>query len=108
MSPMDPFIMDLQKEGLLMFFKPWQLICLQTLWNSNEGLSSKEVWESVKDMISRASVINFLDEMTRNGLLIKDKMYGRGGFHGVYKAIYDEQRTREYIKCLFRKKLEQL
>ncbi len=55
--------MDLSQDGLLMFFKDYQVKALRTLWSSEEGLNSRQVWEAVGEKnISRASVINFLAE----------------------------------------------
>jgi len=46
-----------------MFFKDYQVKALRTLWSSEEGLNSRQVWEAVGEKnISRASVINFLAE----------------------------------------------
>ena len=46
--------MDLEKEGLLMFIKPWQLEWMKTLWNNSDGLSSREVWDPIMDEITVA------------------------------------------------------
>ncbi len=102
------FKMDLEPEGLLMFFKPWQIKCMNALWSNSEGKSSRYVWEVVKDEISRASVINFLEEMTRNGLLSKNEITGKGGHRGIYKPVYDEQGTREYLRNIFKERLNEL
>ena len=64
--------------------------------------------QSVENEISRASVINFLDEMTENGLLTKHEITGKGGHRGIYKTLHDEVETREYLKTIFREKLELL
>ncbi|MHA1410498.1 MAG: hypothetical protein ACTSQY_09390 [Candidatus Odinarchaeia archaeon] len=100
--------MDLKEQDLLMFFKPWQLKCLNTLWSNDEGLSSRKVWEPVENEISRASVINFIEEMTVNGLLTKHEITGKGGHRGIYKPVYDEQGTRQYLRKIFTKMLEQI
>jgi len=76
--------MDLQNNDLLMFFKPWQLECMKTLWNNSDGLSSREVWEPIKDDIGRASVINFLEAMTLEGLLDKHEITGKARARMVY------------------------
>jgi len=100
--------MDLKKQDLLMFFKPWQLICMNTLWSSDEGLSSRDVWKPQENEISRASVINFLEEMVLNGVLEKHEITGKGGHRGIYKPVFDEQGTRQYLKKIFTERLDQL
>ena len=102
------FKMDLEKKGFLMFFKPWQLLCLETIWGSSVGLNSREVWEPVSDVISRASVVFFLEDMTRNGLLNKHEVTARGGRQGVYKLVFDKIGTKLYLKQIFNERLDQL
>jgi len=101
--------MDLTQEGLLMFFKPYQLDALKALWTSNRGMNTREVWDAVgSDKISRASVINFLADAAENGLLDMTTMMGKGGHRGIYAAKYDEAGTKEYIKNIFKQRLDQL
>ncbi len=69
--------MDLLERGLLMFFKDYQLDALKALWNSPEGMNSRQVWEAVgATRISRASIINFLEEAAENELLDKHEITG--------------------------------
>jgi len=99
--------MDLSKEGLQMFFKDYQLDALKVIWESGRGINSREVWEAVgENRVSRASIINFLEEATRNGLLEKRLETGKGGHHGVYSSPMGEKGTREYLKKVFREKLD--
>ena len=73
-------VMDLTQEGLLMFFKPYQLDALKAIWAKGEGLNSRQVWEAVggSPVISRASIINFLESAHENGLLDKTEVTGKG------------------------------
>ncbi|MBD3172122.1 hypothetical protein GF326_06585 [Candidatus Bathyarchaeota archaeon] len=101
--------MDLTKEDLLMFFKDYQLDAMNTIWESDRGLSTREVWKSVgENRISRASIINFLEEATENRLLEKSLETGKGGHHGIYSSPKGEQGTRKYLKKVFREKLDKL
>ena len=102
--------MDLTQEGLLMFFKDWQVIALETLWGSSEALNSRMVWEAVnrKTSISRASVINFLEASHENGLLERGSTTGKGGHSGLYSTKYDDQDTKEYLKKVFKEHLDKL
>ena len=102
-------IMDLSQDGLLMFFKDYQVEALRTLWSSEKGLNSRQVWEAIgKNDISRASVINFLASAVENGLLDVTYVTGKGGHRGIYTAKYDEAGTKEYLKRTFKERLEHL
>ena len=108
MSDNSSFKMDLSQTGLLMFFKPYELAIMKLLWSSDRGLSSRDVWEGIDKERSRASVINFLEEMTHEGVLDKHEITGKGGHRGIYQPKYDEQETREYLKKTFKHKLDQI
>ena len=103
------FTMDLSKEGLEMFFKPWQVEALKSLWSSEGKMSSREVWEAVgSEDISRASIINFLEAMAEAGILEKSEITGKGGHRGMYTPKHSEVETKAYLKKLFIDKLEEL
>ena len=98
--------MDLQKEGLGMFFRDYQIAILQTLWK-NPSMNSRSVWEQVEN-ISRASVINFLNAMVDEGLLNYVTRTGKGGHQRIYSPKFDENGTKEYLKTLVQEKLKTL
>ncbi len=101
--------MDLSEQGLLMFFKEYQLNALKAIWKSEKGLNSREVWEAVGvDRISRASIINFLQDAVENGLLDKYEITGKGGHRGIYTPKHDEDGTRAYLTKIFKERLESL
>lgn len=92
-----------------MFFKDYQVKTLKALWKSNEGMSSRDVWVAVgPDSISRASVINFLNDCLENDLLEADYITGKGGHRGIYKPKRNEADTKEYLKRVFKDKLDTL
>ena len=74
--------LDLSETGLEMFFRPYQIEALELLWNTEETLSSRKVWEQVNQKldgtISRASIINFLNASVENGLRLLRKEATRG------------------------------
>jgi len=76
MSDISSLKMDLSNIALLMFFKPWQLAIMKGLWSSDQGLSSREVWDGIDRDRSRASVINFLEDMTMEDLISKHEITG--------------------------------
>jgi len=82
---------DTSKEGLLTFFKPYQAILMEHIWELNNeektGVTSGKAYEYLQDLPekkSRASVINFLNDMVDEGVLTYDEESGKGGFHRVY------------------------
>jgi hypothetical protein len=101
--------MDMTREGLYMFFKDYQVKALKALWGSNPGKLSREVWEAVgPESISRASIINFLNDCVANDLLKVEFITGKGGHRGLYKPKRSEADTKEYLKKAFKEKLETL
>jgi hypothetical protein len=101
--------MDLNKEGLLMFFKEYQVKALNALWSSDKGMSSRDVWEAVgSDSISRASIINFLNDATENDFLEVKYTTGKGGHRGIYSPKRNEKENREYLKQIVAEKLKTL
>ena len=101
--------MDLSKEGLEMFFKPYQIQVLKTLWSTGKPLNSGEVWRAIGvDQISRASVINFLNEMTEDGFLVMETTTGKGGHYGLYSPRWDEKGTKKHLVMAITEKLQEL
>ena len=76
-----------------MFFKDYQVLALEALWSRGES-NSREVWsyvnEKMEGSISRASVINFLNEMVDEGLLNYTTSTGKGGVRRIYSHRFDE------------------
>jgi hypothetical protein len=49
------------------------------------------------ETISRASVINFLEDMRERGVLSGEDATGKGGHHWIYSPKLDEAGFRMYI-----------
>lgn len=97
-----PLSLDSNKKRLEMFFKDWQVKALRYLWSVQpEGANSKEVWENVneslQDSISRASIINYLNDMVDDELLIFTERTGKGGHHRVYCIAFNEEDFKAHI-----------
>ena len=74
--------MDLSAKGFEMFFKPWQVDALKYLITIRpNGANSREVFFHVSNNleISRASIINFLNQMVDDGVLEYTETTGKGG-----------------------------
>jgi hypothetical protein len=106
------FAMDISLSGLEMFFRDYQIEAFQTLWEEAEGLFSKDVWIRVNQRrerpISRASIINFLNDMLRMGLLEGVKETGKGGYRMRYIAKMSEQELKKHLITQVKLKLETL
>jgi len=93
--------MDLTKTGLDMFFKPYQVIALNILWNSRDPLSSRQVWEQANmqlpGSISRASIINFLNASVEKGLLDYVETTGKGGYRRLYSSKLTKPETSTFL-----------
>lgn len=81
---------------------------MKLLWKYKRGLSSREVWNGIPRERSRTSVLIFLEEMVLYGLVRKHIITDKGGHRGIYESVYDEQETKEYLKGLFKQRLDQL
>ena len=97
-----PIQLDTGKESLDMFFKDYQVESLRYLWRIQpEGAKSKAVWtnvnESLQGSISRASIINYLNDMVEERLLTYTEATGKGGHHRVYTIKYGETEFKQHI-----------
>jgi Fe2+ or Zn2+ uptake regulation protein len=111
-------IFDASKQGLRAVLKGWEEQALRVFWENPGGeFSSKEVCIRVNERlgggsISRASIINFLEEMTSAGILRKREITGKGGYRGIYSQAMNESGFRAFIaetmiECLMRGFLEE-
>jgi hypothetical protein len=93
--------LNLSKNGLNMFFKPYQIEALEYLWSSDVARSSRMVWGEVNlgldGSISRASIINFLNASVENGLLDFVEVTGKGGYRRLYSAKMSRKETTIYL-----------
>lgn len=93
-----------------MFFKDYQVEAIRYLQEiSPKGAGSREVWEKVNETlsgtISRASIINFLNELVDVELLSYHETTGKGGHRRIYSHKYDESGLREELITRFVSKL---
>lgn len=93
---------DPSQTGFAAIFKNWQLKVLQVLWSSPKGANSKSVYSAVnktlaEDSISRASIINFLEDMRVMGVFCGVERTGKGGHQWVYSPAMDESALKTFI-----------
>ena len=94
--------LDLSMNGLEMVHPEWQIETLMVLWEADEGLLSRQVWERVNSKlapvtISRASIINFLNYMLNMGVLSGIDETGKGGHRTRYSFAKNETEYKEFI-----------
>ena len=94
---------DPRGEGLSKVFRDYQEEALRFVWKSKKGVTSREVWIEVNDVfeegktISRASIINFLNDMVDEGVPGYVEESGKGGYHRVYHSKLDESAFKIYL-----------
>jgi predicted transcriptional regulator len=94
---------DVSQRGLRMVLKDWQEEAMTVLWgNPQKGQISREVHNQVNKRmspgsISRASIINFLEDMASMGVLSRTEITGKGGYRGVYSSKMAESGFRKFI-----------
>ena len=97
---------DTKEDGFRTVFKDYQEEALRYIWRlDGGGASSRDVWVNVnKELvdtprvsISRASIINFLNAMVDEGVLNYHEITGKGGHRRIYSARYDEAGSKRYV-----------
>jgi predicted transcriptional regulator len=106
---------DTSKEGLHALFKPYQVILMEFIWGQNNpkrtGITSGQAHkflQSQPDKKSRASVINFLNDMVDEGVLDYEEESGKGGYHRVYYPNMDKARFSKYVTKTITDKLHEV
>ena len=95
-----PLKMDTSRTGLEMFFKPWQVQAMDHLQDIHpRGANSREVHVAVsrKTVISRTSIIIFLNHCVDDGLMTYTSATAKGGHHRVYRLAVAERGLRDHI-----------
>lgn len=95
---------DTKMIGFGTVVKDYQEMSLRYLWKiSPEGASSRDVWRQVNvdfagtKTISRASIINFLNDYVDLGVLDYLEITGKGGHRRIYATKYNEEEFKQYI-----------
>jgi hypothetical protein len=88
---------DINESGLPMIFKSYQHHLLKYLWENvdTDNLigsgKAHEFIQTTDDKKSRASVINFLNDMVDEGVLGWHDRTGKGGHHRLYYPLMNEK-----------------
>jgi hypothetical protein len=99
-----PIVVDPSKTGLEKVLRDYQIEALKIVWdNANRGVTSREVYAAVNKSlenvktISRASIINFLNEMCDDSVLKYQEETCKGGMRRKYFPGLDEEGFKRYI-----------
>ncbi len=99
------FVFDTSEHGLGTIMKDYQETCMRFLWETGEeGVNSRKAWLHINKVlmeeertISRAAVINFLNDMVDKRIITFIDRTGKGGHHRVYTPLYEEAEFKEHI-----------
>lgn len=93
-----------ENDGLSKVFRDYEEIALRLVWEKGvEGVTSRDAWLHTNEAleggktISRASIINFLNDMVEEGVLDYTEITGKGGYRRVYRPKLEES---EFKKAL--------
>jgi len=111
-------ILDTSKEGLQTLFKPYEVALLLHIWESNieerTSISSGQAYRFLQQtgesdlMMSRASVIVFLNKMVEEGVLEYEEKTGKGGRHRVYYPKMDRKQFARHVVETITNKLDEV
>jgi predicted transcriptional regulator len=106
---------DMEQEGLLTLLRPYQAVLMEHIWNLNKNervdIISREAYQFLSgkpEKKSRASVINFLNDMVEEGILGYEEKTGKGGYHRIYYPLMDRAGFQKYITEKINSKLEKV
>jgi predicted transcriptional regulator len=94
---------DASQQGLRMVLKEYEEQALKVFWdNPQKEYTSKLVWDGVNQRlglgsISRASIINFLEDMVKMDILSKRETTGKGGYRGIYSSKIGESGFKRFM-----------
>ena len=99
------FKFDTVKDGFQTVMRGYQEICLRFIWEKKEeGVTSGTAWVHVNNVlmeqeksISRASIIMFLNDMFKKGVVRYTEESGKGGYHRIYSPVFDEEGFKRHV-----------
>jgi hypothetical protein len=99
---MKGIVYDTSKTGFNAVLRDWQIKAMQVVWSNPEGIISRVAWQKVNEAlkvetISRASIINFLEDMREMGVLKGVEETCKGGHRWVYYPAMDEAGFKKFI-----------
>lgn len=98
-----PIVLDMSRDGLEKVLRDYQIKVLEVIWrNPDKGLTSREIYEHVNKVlksrsVSRASIINFLNEMCDYDVIKYEVESCKGGARRKYFQKLDEEGFKRFI-----------
>ena len=106
---------DLNETGLRRVFREWQVSVLEYLWKIDYSVKSVDVWNDLDRnevtadpnsmrSVSRASVINFLNQLVDENLMTFELESGKGGYHRIYSfkpGLMNREDFKKFMHTLF-------
>ena len=106
---------DTMKDGLRTLLLPYQVILIEYIWKLNEkektGVTSAQAHKHLSKLPenkSRASVINSLEDMAKEGFLDYEEETCKGGRRRIYYPAMDRYEFAEYVYHEITDKLEEI
>jgi DNA-binding PadR family transcriptional regulator len=97
-------VVDPAKEGFEKVLMDYQIEALNSVWgNPSKGVTSRDVFQAVNESlegvktVSRASIINFLNEMCDDKVLNYEEEMCKGGLRRKYYPNLNEKGFKKYI-----------
>ncbi len=96
-------VLDTCRDGLEKVLRDYQIKVLEVIWgNPDRGLTSREIHDHVNKIlrsraVSRASIINFLNEMCEHNIIKYEAERCKGGARRKYFPMLDEEGFKRYI-----------
>ena len=96
-------VIDTENEGLPMVFKEKYVPLIRKLLSEEIEMNSRQAFDFLNaelfpQTISRASVINFLNDNVDEDILKFREETGKGGYHRIYSR---KMTLKEFWKCIF-------
>lgn len=99
---------DTKEEGLRTVVKDYQEMAIRLVWKRGGNVSSRDAWMEINKMylknpspdresISRASLINFLNDAVKEGYLSYSEATGKGGHRGLYSSGIGEEGFKRLV-----------
>ena len=98
-----PLMIDPTKTGFEKVLRVYQIEAMKHVWkNAEEGATSRQVYNHVNGAldggkISRASIINFLNQMCDEGIFDYTEETCKGGTRRKYTPALNEDAFKKYI-----------
>ena len=99
-------VFNTKKNGFETVIRDYVVMALRFLWGSGKGgANSRAIWLQVNKIlmeeegrsVSRATIINAMNDMVDAGVLKYTERTGKGGYHRVYSPALDEEGFKLHV-----------